>query len=382
MVIPKIFPITRFILKQIEEDLFKGKIVVIYGPRQAGKTTLVRQILEGFSGKFSYFNCDEPDIRLAFADKTSSELKQLIGNTDIVVLDEAQRVKNIGLTLKLLVDTYPNLQVVATGSSSFELADKIAEPLTGRSFKYTLFPLSEMEIVDQIGLLEAKRTVETRLMFGSYPEIYMEQDVEKKQRLLTALKSDYMLADILKHENIKGPDVLYKILQAIALQIGKEVSLNEISSLVGVDKSTVARYIDILEKGFIVFRLGAFSRNLRKEISQKDKIFFYDVGLRNALINNFNPMGLRQDKGDIWENFVISERLKRNAYKRDSANMYFWRTYDQQELDLIEEKQGGTDGYEIKWKSDKFRYPKAFLDAYPNSETTLITRENYLDFVT
>ena len=381
MVIPKTLPITRFVHKQIEEDLFKGKIVVIYGPRQAGKTTLVKQILKGFSGKSSFFNCDEPDIRLAFADKTSSELKQLIGNVDIVVLDEAQRVKNIGLTLKLLVDTYSNLQVVATGSSSFELADKIAEPLTGRSFKYTLFPLSEMEIVSQIGSLEAKRTVETRLVFGSYPEIYMEQDVEKKQRLLTALKSDYMLADILKHENIKGSDVLYKILQAIALQIGKEVSLNEISSLVGVDKSTVARYIDILEKGFIVFRLRAFSRNLRKEISQKDKIFFYDVGLRNALINNFNPMGLRQDKGDIWENFVISERLKRNAYKRDSANMYFWRTYDQQELDLIEEKQGEIDGYEIKWKSDKFKHPKAFLDAYPNSETTLITRENYLDFV-
>jgi len=374
--------ITRFIQNQIKKDFFKGKVMIIYGARQVGKTTLVHQILDDSPEKTIYYNCDEPDIRTMLMDRTSTELQSLIGNAQIVIFDEAQRVKNIGLTLKLLIDTFPEIQYIATGSSSFDLANSINEPLTGRNYTYTLYPLSELELLENSDAITTKRLLETRLRFGSYPEIIATADLDEKERLLIQLKRDYMIKDILTFERIQGAETLYKLLQVLALQIGQEVSYNELANTVGIDKNTVSRYIDLLQKAFIIFTLGAFSRNLRKEIANGKKIYFYDLGLRNILINNINPPSLRSDIGHIWENYIIAERLKRNMYTRDYRNLYFWRTYDQQEIDLIEEKGGKLHAVEIKYQHKITRAPKAFVQAYPKSSYRCIDRTNYLDFIT
>lgn len=356
--------------------------MIIYGARQVGKTTLVHQILDDSPEKTIYYNCDEPDIRTMLMDRTSTELQSLIGNAQIVIFDEAQRVKNIGLTLKLLIDTFPEIQYIATGSSSFDLANSINEPLTGRNYTYTLYPLSELELLENSDAITTKRLLETRLRFGSYPEIIATADLDEKERLLIQLKRDYMIKDILTFERIQGAETLYKLLQVLALQIGQEVSYNELANTVGIDKNTVSRYIDLLQKAFIIFTLGAFSRNLRKEIANGKKIYFYDLGLRNILINNINPPSLRSDIGHIWENYIIAERLKRNMYTRDYRNLYFWRTYDQQEIDLIEEKGGKLHAVEIKYQHKITRAPKAFVQAYPKSSYRCIDRTNYLDFIT
>jgi len=373
--------IPRFIQKNIKKDLFKGKVIVIYGARQVGKTTLVKKLCQQVNIKSKYFNCDEPDIRAKLINKTSTELKQLIGGAKLVIFDEAQRVKNIGLVLKLLVDTFSNLQIIATGSSSFNLSNRLAEPLTGRSYEYTLFPISELEIAKDIGRLETQRTLEMRLRYGNYPEIVETQDEEEKKRLLIELKNNYLFKDILSFEKIKGTDILYSLLQALALQIGQEISLNELASLIGIDKKTVQRYLQIFEKAFITFRLRAFSRNIRKEIGKRHKIYFYDLGLRNSLINNFNPPFLRRDIGSLWENYIIAERIKKNSYQRNYANIYFWRTYDQQEIDLIEEKEGKIAAYEIKWRKKKVKVPVSFLKTYKNSQFSVINKNNYLNFI-
>lgn len=376
--------ITRIIQKQIEKDLYKGKAIIIYGPRQVGKTTLVKQIISNFSTPSTYLNCDEPDIRALISNKNSTQLKELFGSTKLVIFDEAQRVKNIGLSLKLIIDTFPSIQIIATGSSSFELANKIAEPLTGRIYQYTLFPLAEAEILTSFGSLETKRTLETRLRFGSYPEIISQPNLNEKQRLLDFLKNNFLLTDILQHQNIKGSELLYNLLQALALQIGQEVSLNELASLLEIDKNTVKKYISLLEKSFIIFKLRAFNRNLRKEINKKYKIYFHDTGLRNAIINNFNPLSLRNDAGQLWENYLISERLKHNIYTKNYQNSYFWRTYDQKELDLIEESGGKLNGFEFKWGKGKIKNSttKLFTTTYPNSKLQLINQQNYPEFLT
>lgn len=373
--------ITRIVQKNIESDFFKGKAIVIYGARQVGKTTLVKQLMANFKDKSVYFNCDEPDLRTGLTDKTSSELKLLIGDAKMVVFDEAQRIENIGMTLKLLVDTYPDIQIIATGSSSFELANTISEPLTGRTFQYILFPISEMEIVSHSSPLEVQRTLESRLKYGNYPEIYKQVDQKEKERLLNSIKANYLLADILKLENIKGSDTLYKLLQLLALQVGSEVSFSELASTLEIDKNTVKKYIDLLQKTFIVFRLNALSRNSRKEITKKVKIYFNDVGIRNALINNFNDMDIRLDKGALWENYLVSERMKFNSYTRNFVNSYFWRTYDQKELDLVEEENGKFCGYEFKWGGGGSRVYKLFKELYPDSCLRVVNRENYLSFL-
>lgn len=376
--------ITRIIQKQVENDLFKGKAIVIYGPRQVGKTTLVKQIISRSSTPSTYLNCDEPDIRAQLANQTSTQLRNFIGQTKLVIFDEAQRVKNIGLSLKLIIDTFPEIQVIATGSSSFELANQVAEPLTGRTYQHTLFPLSFSEIKNQLGLTDTVRNLQDHLRFGSYPEIITQTSQTEKQRLLYLLKTNYLITDILQHQNIKGPELLYQLLQALALQIGQEVSLNELASLLEIDKNTVKRYLNLLEKTFIIFKLTAFSRNLRAEINKKYKIYFQDTGLRNALINNFNPLALRNDTGQLWENYLISERLKTNAYAKKYPNLYFWRTYDQKELDLIEESDGKLNGYEFKW-GDKGKIKnstqKLFTTTYPNSKLTLVIQTNYPEFI-
>lgn len=371
--------IKRTIQKEIEQLLFKKKIIVIYGARQVGKTVLVKEIQKKDSENSIYFNCDEPDIREALTEKTSTEIKAFLGNKKLVIIDEAQRIKNIGLTLKLLFDNFPDIQIIATGSSSFELSNKIAEPLTGRKFEFYLYPFSFEELSAIYSEIETGRLLERMMLFGMYPDIALSKDDSEKK--LKDLARSYSYKDILQYQNIRNPEILEKLLQALALQIGNEVSYGELANLLGIDKNTVSNYIQILEKAFIIFRLGPFSRNLRNELKKLRKIYFYDNGIRNALINNFNPVNLRQDIGALWENFAISERQKYLNNHGIDKQVYFWRTKQKQEIDYLEELGGKLSGFEFKWNKEKFRPPKVFLKAYPESEIELISRNNYRDFI-
>ncbi|MFA5184149.1 MAG: ATP-binding protein [Patescibacteria group bacterium] len=371
--------VTRMIQGDIEQALFKGKIVVLYGARQVGKTTLVKAILAKHSDDSLYLNCDEPDIREALTDKTSTELKSFIGARRLVVLDEAQRVKNIGLTLKLLADNFPAMQVIATGSSSFELSGKISEPLTGRKREFFLAPFSIKELEQLYSPLEIERLLAERLVFGMYPGVVLNSS--DKESRVRELATSYSYKDVLAYQDIRNPELLEKLLQALALQIGSEVSYSELAQVVGANKITVESYIRILEQAYIIFRVGPFSRNIRNELKKKRKIYFYDLGLRNALINNLNPLALRSDVGALWENFMVSERLKRNNNLGLTANIYFWRTTNGKELDYLEDAGGVLSAYEFKWQKNNFFPPKEFSRAYPQSVVKLINRENYLDFL-
>lgn len=302
--------IQRKIQSLVESSLFQGKVVIIYGARQVGKTTLVKEILKNYPTASSYLSCDEPDIRQALTNKTSTELRSFLGAKKIIILDEAQRVKDIGLTLKLMVDNFSETQIIATGSSSFELSNHIIEPLTGRKKEFLLFPLALQELSQINDKLEMDRLLERRLVYGMYPSIALAGGEAVAD--LKELARSYLYKDILNFENIRNNEAIEKLLQALALQIGQEVSYSELSSLVGIDKKTVASYLEILEKAFIVFRLNPFSRNLRNELKKLRKVYFYDTGIRNILINNLNPLDLRQDVGQLWENFILSERLKYN----------------------------------------------------------------------
>ena len=370
--------VERTILKRIEQYLFKGKIIAIYGARQVGKTTLVKELIKKFPDNSIYLNCDEPDVRVLLSNKTSTELRHIVGDKRLVVIDEAQRVRDIGITLKLMVDNFPEKQIVVTGSSSFELTGKIAEPLTGRKIDFILFPFSLEEISQIYSLLEIKRLLPSFLVYGMYPEVVLKPELARE--ILRSIAYSYAFKDIFQLYQLRNPEVLEKLLQALALQLGAEVSYNELSSLVGVDKNTVANYIRILERAFITFKLPPFSRNLRNELKKLRKVFFFDVGVRNAYINNFNPIDLRDDVGKLWENFVILERMKLLLNHGIHASFYFWRR-NRKEIDLIEEREGKLYAYEIKWRKRKARLPIAFQEAYPNSQFSVITRENFLEFL-
>ncbi len=372
--------IPRAIQSRIETSLFKGKAVIIYGARQVGKTTLIRAIQKKFPETESlYLNCDEPDLRAALTEVTSTVLRELIGRKKIVFIDEAQRVKNIGVTLKLLVDNFPDRQIVATGSSSLDLSNEIIEPLTGRKYEFHLFPLSLAELRQNYSKLELDRLLERRMLFGMYPEIVAKPD--EAEVLLKSLAGSYLYKDVLQYQSLKRPELLDKLLTALALQAGNEVSYTELANLLGVNKDTVVNYIQILEKAFVVYRLSPFSRNLRTELTKLRKIYFYDTGIRNALINNFNPMSSRQDFGALWENFMIAERMKMNFNNGNSVNTYFWRTHQQHEIDYLEESGGALSGFEFKWQSSKQRPPKIFLETYPGSSVDFIDHRNYGSFV-
>jgi len=368
--------IRRDIQDHIESHLFKGRAIIIYGARQTGKTTLVNMIKEQFESVL-YLNCDEIDIRQQLSKKTSTELASIIGNKKVVIIDEAQRVVDIGLAIKLIVENLKDVQVIATGSSSFELSDKIKEPLTGRAYEFYLYPFSLHELLSIHTQQELKRLMEELLIYGVYPEVFIKKDRD----ILSHLADNYLYKDILMYQNIKSHDILIRLLQALALQIGNEVSYNELGALVGIDKKTVENYISILEKAFIIFRLNPFSRNLRNELKKLRKIYFYDLGIRNALINNFNPLHLRQDAGSLFENFIILERLKYNRNNHLRKNSYFWRTHQKHELDYVEEEGGRLQGYEIKLSKKTIKPSKEFLRSYKNSKITLINRNNFLDFL-
>jgi len=365
----------------IENNLFDGKILLLFGPRQVGKTTLVKEILKKYPEESSYYDCLDPFFNEKFSGKSISEFQHIIQGKKILVLDEAQSVRNIGVTLKLLHDHFPKLQIIATGSSSFELANMVNEPLTGRKRTFCLYPLSVSEIVQDSSSMAIQAQIPHFLRYGMYPDIFQASE-EKKEQDLRELTSSYLFKDILTFENIKKPDLLMRLLQALALQIGSEVSYTELANLLRVDQATVQHYIDLLEKIFVIFRLPALHRNLRKEIVKSRKIYFYDTGIRNALLNNFNPLEIRNDTGGLWENFMIVERMKFLEYSGGYKNRYFWRTYDQKEVDYIEESGGKFDAFEFKWGTKKYpKPPKQFLEAYPGSSFSVIDPENYGSFL-
>ena len=368
--------IIRDIQDQIIKSYFKGKAIIIYGARQTGKTTLVKMLKEKYKGKSLYLNCDEPDVRESLTNKTSTELRAFIGSHDFVIIDEAQRVQNIGITLKLIIDNIKGVQIIATGSSSFELSDKIMEPLTGRKYEFHLYPFSINELHQIYPDIELKRLLERFMIYGLYPELINTNNPE----VLSELSDSYIYKDILSYQGIKNHDVVIRLLQALALQVGSEVSYTELSSLLGIDKKTVDNYINILEQAFIIFRLQPFSRNLRNELKKLRKIYFFDVGIRNALIKNFNTPSLRTDVGALFENFVIAEMVKRNSNKGERKNIYFWRTHQDKEIDYIEESAGKLEGYEIKFNKENYKFPELFLNTYSGSTISLINKSNCFDF--
>ena len=348
------------------------------GARQVGKTTLFDSLTQGMDGVLM-LNCDNYDDRADLENKTSTELLQLIANHRVVIIDEAQRVRNIGLTLKMMADLKQDAQILVTGSSSFALANEINEPATGRIIEYRLFPLSLGELAAHTSQREEHRLLEQRMIYGMYPEVVTHAG--DAQRTLTNLANNYLYRDLLEYRGVKKPEVLQKLVRALALQVGSEVSYNELSRIVGIDKETVESYIDLLEKCFVVFRLPAYSRNMRTEIKRGRKIYFFDNGIRNALISNFAPLELRNDVGMLWENLMVSERVKRNAYRQSYAQLFFWRTTQQQEIDLIEEKDGKIEAYEFKWRNKSVKLPKPFVENYPDTRLNVINPESYTDFI-
>lgn len=373
--------IKRTIEDNIKSHLFRGKAIVIYGARQAGKTTMVKKILAESGVTARYINCDEADQRRLFSEaETSGALKQLIGESKLIVIDEAQRIKNIGLKLKLMVDTFPGQQIIATGSSAFELSAEISEPMTGRAIEFWLYPLSITEMKAVWPEPEFNRQLGTLLIFGSYPDVIGASSLEEKKTAVNIIADNYLYKDILKFQNIKNSDMVRRLLEALALQIGSEVSYTELGSLLNIHRETVANYVRILEQAFIVFRLRPFSRNLRKELGKLQKIYFYDLGVRNALINNHNPLTLRNDIRALWENFIVSEKKKQANFIGSPKSYYFWRTWDQQEIDLVEDEGGKLHAAEIKWAKARMKAPKAWRDAYPDSTWNVITGDNYLSY--
>jgi len=372
--------IKRYLEEIVRKKFFLGKAIIIIGPRQSGKTTLVKELIRNSEEPSVWFNGDEPGVRTLFKDISSSNLRSLIGSNKLVVIDEAQRIENIGLCIKLIVDNLPGLQVIATGSSSFELANRINEPLTGRKFEYFLYPLSFSEMTAEHGLFEERQNLEQRLIYGYYPEIIT--GAETKTITLKMLADSYLYKDILTWEHIKKSDRLERLVQALAFQVGNQVSYHELGQMAGLDNETTEKYINLLEKAFIIFRLSSFSRNLRNELKKSRKIYFYDNGIRNAVLNNFNSLSLRSDVGALWENYFISERMKYIHYNQIYANTFFWRTYNQQEIDYIEEREGRMFAFEIKWNvKAKVRFPQSFLKAYQETETSLITPGNFESFL-
>ena len=365
----------------IQERCFQGKAIILLGARQVGKTTLLKKIIQEQHVEALYLNCDEPQTVVALTNCNLKELQMIVGANKFVVIDEAQKVNNIGLTLKLIVDNMPDVQVIATGSSAFELRNCLNEPLTGRKYEYQMFPISSKEIYQSSGYLDLKGLLETRLIYGSYPDIL--NHTNDARELLRMLTDSYLYKDILATDNLRKPYVLDKLLRALAFQVGSEVSYNELAQTVGTDSKTVERYIELLEKCYIIFRLHGLSRNLRNELKKAKKIYFYDNGVRNAVIQQFAPLELRNDAGALWENFFISERVKRNHYQLNYCNTYFWRTKSQSEIDYIEEQNGQMTVFEMKWNPKKANtsIPEAFLKAYDVKETVIITPDNYLDYL-
>ncbi|MBI4600004.1 ATP-binding protein [Candidatus Uhrbacteria bacterium] len=373
--------IERIVENYLSKNAPGKNALIIYGARQVGKTTLIKEVLRKHPEGSQYYNCDYADVQEQFAYTNAGRFGSLVRGLKLLVLDEAQRIENIGLVLKILVDEFPHLQIIATGSSSFELSNKINEPLTGRKVEIMLFPLSIGELFAGKDAIERQRMIPELLRFGSYP-LAVNQSTEESEAYLKELTNSYLFKDIFTFQDLRKPEILGRLLQLLAFQIGHEVSYHELASQLHVDQTVVQRYLDLLEKAFVVFRLPALSRNLRKEVSKTRKIYFYDLGVRNMIIKNFNDLSLRNDTGDLWENFCILERLKHLEYAGSAVNTFFWRTYDQKEIDYIEERGGTLNAYECKWgDGKKVKEPKEFLSTYEGSSFEVVTPRTLEAFV-
>ena len=372
--------ITRNLEKNITSLFGKRKAIVIMGARQVGKSTLLQQMLAGREDVV-WMNGDEMDIQELFREMTSTRIRAILGDNKFLVIDEAQRIQDIGLRMKLITDQVPEVQVIATGSSSFELAAKVNESLTGRKREFRMFPLTFGEMVRHTSFLEETRMIPHRLIYGYYPEVVTNPGDERA--VLKELSDSYLYKDILSLDSINKPDKLVRLLKALALQIGSQVSYNEIGNLIGLDSKTVEKYVDVLEKSFIVFRLNSFSRNLRNELKTSRKVYFWDLGIRNAVIGNLSQVENRTDTGELWENFVIAERLKQNAYRGSFAQSWFWRTRQQNEIDYVEEEDGRLLAFEFKWNDRKanVKCPESFAKSYPGAEFKVITPKNVEEFL-
>ena len=371
--------IQRILKEQIKGQMFTGKAIILLGSRQTGKTSLLADIFPSEEGVL-WLSGDDVDVQSLMETMTAQRMRTLLGNRKIVVIDEAQRIKGIGLRMKVVTDQMKDVQLIATGSSAFELANRLNEPLTGRKWEYQLYPLSFGEMVTHHGLLSEKRLLSHRLVYGYYPEVVTS--VGKERDVLKMLSDSYMYKDVLAMGSIKKSDKLQTLLQAIAFQVGDQVSYSELASTVGIDVKTVESYIDVLEKCYIIFRLPSLSRNLRNELKNNRKIYFYDNGIRNALISNFSPIELRTDSGALWENFAISERIKFTSYSHLWCNRYFWRTHEQKEIDYVEDRDGQLSAFEFKYSpKKKVVVPKHFAEAYPTATFKVITPDNLEEFV-
>jgi len=368
-------------LVAVDKLAVPGKVVVIYGARQVGKTTLVRKFMEKKQLRTMMVTGDDLVAREYLESKSVEKLKAFVGENQLLIVDEAQYVREIGISLKLLVDHVPGLMIIATGSSSFDLARQTGEPLTGRKFTLNLFPLAQIELASLERPHETAANLDLRLIYGSYPEVVTTADNSRRERYLQELASAYLFKDILQLDGVRHADKLLRLLQLLAFQIGHEVSVAELGGQLGMSKNTVDRYLDLLEKVFVIYRRSGFSRNLRKEITKTHRFYFIDNGIRNALIRNFNPLPLRDDTGALWENYVMTERMKFLEYTGQASASWFWRTYDQKEIDLIEDRDGRLHGYEIKWGGGEVKAPRQWRAHYPDAGFSVITRKNYLEFI-
>jgi uncharacterized protein len=373
--------ITRSIQSEIEESAFKQKVIIIYGARRTGKTTLVKEILNKYKTGGRYINCESLVNKQALETNNIDQLKAFLGDYRLVVLDEAQNIEKIGYVLKLLIDTFPEIQIIATGSNSFDLANQTGEPLVGRSRNFILYPLSLSEIKNWQDLFFVEAKLESILRFGSMPSVFNLTEEESKEEL-NQITTSYLYKDILAFEGIKKSKPIQNLLIALALQLGNEVSFRELGQIIGINHATVARYIDILEKSYIVFTLNSLSRNPRNEIKHGKKIYFYDLGIRNSLIQNYNNLNMRSDTGGLWENFCILERMKKAQSEKLFFNPYFWRTTTQKEVDYIEEHSGILHAFEFKWADKKkVKPPTLFLESYQNSLFSLVNNKNYIEYL-
>lgn len=374
--------IVRLLQAEIDKQIGKQKVVMLYGSRRTGKTTIIRHLADKYGKDVLLLQGEDMDVSMSLAQRTVANYKRLTKGKKIIVIDEAQAVPDIGMVLKVMIDNIHDITIIATGSSSFDLVNKTGEPLVGRNLVYQLYPIAQCELKDYEDHITTTRNLEQRLIYGSYPELWQLEDADEQQTYLQQLVNSYLLKDLLILENIKGADVLYKLLQMLAHQVGSQVSTVELGNRLQINKLTVERYLDLLTKVFVIYPLSGYSSNLRKEVTKSKKWYFYDNGIRNALINNFDALHKRNDIGQLWKQYVMSERMKYNAYRKHKAQYYFWRTYDGQEIDLLELKNGKIQALECKWQSSKkVKVPAAFEKAYPDADFNVIDKNNYLDWI-
>lgn len=373
--------IQRAVEATIKNRLVAGKVNLLVGARRVGKTFLLKKIVQDINEPYLWLNGDDESTHDLLAERTIANYKRITSGISLLIIDEAQMIKDIGLKMKLMIDEIPNLKIIASGSSAYALSYKVGEPLVGRAFWHKIFPIAQNELKHHENYVDTVRNLEERLIYGSYPEIFQRKTLQEKEAYIKEILNSYLFKDLLVFDEIRNSDKIRTLLKLVAFQLGKEVSYDELGKQLGMSKNTVEKYLDLLSKVFVVYKVGAYSKNLRKELSKSSRWYFYDNGIRNALIDNFKPLSLRNDVGELWENYLMVERLKKNNYEQNFKEIYFWRTYDQQEIDYIEEKSQEIEAFEFKWGNTKAKIPVAFANAYPESKFSVITKENYLDFI-